>query len=45
MFEEVLRRFPDLELATSEPPPLRPTNFIVGIDALPVRFFASSASS
>jgi cytochrome P450 family 142 subfamily A polypeptide 1 len=38
MFEELLRRFPDMELATSEPPPLRPANFVVGIEALPVRF-------
>ena len=38
MFEELLRRFPDLALATSEPPPLRPANFVVGIEALPVRF-------
>jgi cytochrome P450 family 142 subfamily A polypeptide 1 len=38
MFEELLRRLPDLELATSEPPPLRPANFVVGIERLPVRF-------
>jgi cytochrome P450 family 142 subfamily A polypeptide 1 len=38
MFEELLRRLPDLELAGSEPPPLRPANFVVGIEALPVRF-------
>jgi cytochrome P450 family 142 subfamily A polypeptide 1 len=38
MFEELLRRFPDLELASSEPPPLRPANFVVGFEALPVRF-------
>ena len=38
MFEELLRRFPDLALATSDPPPLRPANFVVGIEALPVHF-------
>jgi cytochrome P450 family 142 subfamily A polypeptide 1 len=38
MFEELLRRFPDLALASSEPPPLRPANFVVGLEALPVRF-------
>ena len=38
MFEELLRRLPDLELATDEPPPLRPANFVVGIESLPVRF-------
>ena len=38
MFEELLRRLPDLELATSDVPPLRPANFVVGIESLPVRF-------
>jgi cytochrome P450 family 142 subfamily A polypeptide 1 len=38
MFEELLRRFPDLELATDHAPPLRPANFVVGIEALQVRF-------
>ncbi len=38
MFEELLRRFPNLELSTNDAPPLRPTNFIVGIETLPVRF-------
>jgi cytochrome P450 len=38
MFEELLRRFPDMELAAGEPPPLRPANFVVGIEELPVRF-------
>jgi cytochrome P450 family 142 subfamily A polypeptide 1 len=40
LFEEVLRRVPDLELASDEPPPLRPANFVVGIERLPVRFRA-----
>ena len=38
MFEEVLRRLPDLELASAAPPPLRPANFVVGIESLLVRF-------
>lgn len=38
MFEELLARAPDLELASDEPPPRRPSNFIVGIEHLPVRF-------
>jgi cytochrome P450 family 142 subfamily A polypeptide 1 len=37
MFEELLRRFPEMELASSEPPPLRPANFVVGIERLPVQ--------
>ena len=35
-FEEALRRLPDLELASSDPPPLRPSNFVSGIESLPV---------
>ena len=38
MFEEVLRRLPDLELASDQALPLRPSNFIVGIEAMPVVF-------
>ncbi len=38
MFEELLRRLPDMELATSDPLPLRPSNFIVGIEEMPVEF-------
>lgn len=38
MFDEVLRRLPDLELATDEPLPFRASNFIVGPEAMPVRF-------
>jgi len=35
-FEEALRRLPGLELASSDPPPLRASNFISGIESLPV---------
>jgi cytochrome P450 family 142 subfamily A polypeptide 1 len=41
MFEELLRRVPDFELATDEPLPLRPSNFIAGIERMPVRFTPS----
>jgi cytochrome P450 family 142 subfamily A polypeptide 1 len=41
MFEELLRRLPDLELASDDPLPLRPSNFIVGIERMPVRFTPS----
>ena len=36
VFEELLRRLPALELASEEPPRRRPSNFITGIEALPV---------
>ena len=36
MIEEVLRRLSGLALATSGPPPLRPSNFISGLESLPV---------
>jgi cytochrome P450 family 142 subfamily A polypeptide 1 len=38
MFEELLPHLPDIELATEKPLPLRPSNFVVGIEAMPVRF-------
>ena len=38
LFEELLRRLPDIELATRDPLPMRPNDFIVGIEAMPVRF-------
>jgi len=36
MFEELLPRLPTLALVSDAPPPLRPSNFIVGIESLPV---------
>jgi cytochrome P450 family 142 subfamily A polypeptide 1 len=36
MFEEVLRRLPDIELAGDVS--MRPSNFIVGLEGMPVRF-------
>jgi cytochrome P450 family 142 subfamily A polypeptide 1 len=38
LFEELLRRMPDVELATDEPLPMRRGNFVLGLNALPVRF-------
>jgi cytochrome P450 family 142 subfamily A polypeptide 1 len=38
MFEEVLRRLPDLQLASDDPLPLRPNNFIAGVESMPVVF-------
>ena len=38
MFEELLATLPDLELASDAPLALRPSNFIVGIEHMPVRF-------
>ena len=37
MFEELVTHAPLFELASDAPPPLRPSNFIVGIEHLPVR--------
>ena len=42
MFEELTRRIPDLALASDAPPPRRASNFIVGIERLPVRFTPSA---
>jgi cytochrome P450 family 142 subfamily A polypeptide 1 len=36
LVEEVVQRMPDLALASAEPPPLRASNFISGLEALPV---------
>jgi cytochrome P450 family 142 subfamily A polypeptide 1 len=36
-FEEALRRLPELALASDAPPPLRASNFVSGIESLPVR--------
>ncbi len=41
LFEELLARAPGLELASDAPPPLRPANFVVGFEELPVRVAAS----
>lgn len=38
MFEELLRVLPDAELAREDPLTLRPSNFIVGIETMPIVF-------
>jgi cytochrome P450 family 142 subfamily A polypeptide 1 len=44
MFDEVLRRLPDIELAADGPLEFRPSNFIVGPEAMPVRFTPAPAT-
>jgi cytochrome P450 family 142 subfamily A polypeptide 1 len=41
MFTELMRRLPDLELASADPLPYRASNFITGPEAMPVRFTPS----
>jgi cytochrome P450 family 142 subfamily A polypeptide 1 len=38
MFAEVMRRLPDLELAGPDPLPYRESNFVSGLESMPVRF-------
>ena len=38
MFEEILRRMPHLRLLSDQPPPRRASNFISGIESLPVEY-------
>jgi cholest-4-en-3-one 26-monooxygenase len=38
LFEEILARMPALQLCSDEPPPRRASNFIVGIEELPVEW-------
>lgn len=45
MFERVLARLPDMELATSAPLPRRPANFISGLESMPVRFTSTARLS
>ena len=45
MFERLLARLPDLELATTDQLRLRPSNFIVGFEEMPVRFTPSAPLS
>jgi cytochrome P450 family 142 subfamily A polypeptide 1 len=43
MLREMLTRLPDLELATDDPLPYRPSNFVSGLESLPVRFTPTPA--
>jgi cytochrome P450 family 142 subfamily A polypeptide 1 len=45
MFREVLTRLPDLELAPGEALPLRPSNFVSGLEAMPVQFTPTPATA
>jgi cytochrome P450 family 142 subfamily A polypeptide 1 len=38
MFTELLRRLPDLELTTDDRLPRRASNFISGLESMPVTF-------
>jgi cytochrome P450 family 142 subfamily A polypeptide 1 len=42
--EELLRWLPDMALATEEVPPMRPSNFITGIQRMPVTFTPTAVS-
>jgi cytochrome P450 family 142 subfamily A polypeptide 1 len=37
LFDVLFDRVPHLALASNQEPPLRPANFVVGIETLPVR--------
>jgi cytochrome P450 family 142 subfamily A polypeptide 1 len=45
MFTELLKRIPDVELANADPLPYRHSNFIVGPEAMPVRFTPTPATA
>ena len=42
MFETLMARLPDLELATPDEPTYRPANFVSGYESMPVRFTPSA---
>jgi cytochrome P450 family 142 subfamily A polypeptide 1 len=42
MLERLLKRLPDMELATGDPLPLRPANFVSGLESMPVEFTPSA---
>jgi cytochrome P450 family 142 subfamily A polypeptide 1 len=44
MFEQLLARLPDIELADATEPTLRASNFISGYEQMPVRFTPTSTS-
>jgi len=44
MFEELLRWLPDMTLASEEALPMRPSNFITGIQKMPVSFTPAEVS-
>jgi len=42
MQERLLQRLPDMRLASEEPLPLRPANFVSGLEKMPVKFTPSA---
>jgi cytochrome P450 family 142 subfamily A polypeptide 1 len=44
MLERLLKRLPDMRLASEEPLPLRPANFVSGLEKMPVKFTPSARS-
>jgi cytochrome P450 family 142 subfamily A polypeptide 1 len=42
MQQRLLQRLPDLRLATDSPLPLRPANFVSGLERMPVEFTPSA---
>jgi cytochrome P450 family 142 subfamily A polypeptide 1 len=44
MFREVLARLPDLQLDTEDPLPSRASNFVSGLESMPVRFTPTARS-
>jgi cholest-4-en-3-one 26-monooxygenase len=45
MIPEVLRRMPDMQLATADPLPRRASNFVSGLESMPVTFTPTSAEA
>ena len=45
MFRELIDRLPDLYLATDDPLPSRPSNFVSGLESMPVRFTPVAAQA
>jgi cytochrome P450 family 142 subfamily A polypeptide 1 len=41
MIRRLLERLPDLRLASEDPLPLRPANFVSGLEKMPVHFTPS----
>ncbi|AFC51642.1 MULTISPECIES: cytochrome P450 [Mycobacterium] len=44
MLERLLKRLPDMELVSQDPLPLRPANFVSGLERMPVTFTPSAPS-
>jgi len=44
MLERLLKRLPDMHLASEDPLPLRPANFVSGLEKMPVKFTPAAPS-